>query len=135
MKKIIQIILLTCCLLPGIAFAQTVIRGTVKDNAGGVPGVSVQEKDSKGNGTTTNENGSFQLTLRGTSNILEISAIGFLKKEVNVAGKNNITITIEEDAKGLDEVVILGLGGSAKKITNTGAISTVSAADIRSVPT
>ena len=134
MKKIIQIILLTCCLLPGIAFAQTVIRGTVKDNTGGVPGVSVQEKDSKGNGTTTNENGSFQLTLRGTSNILEISAIGFLKKEVNVAGKNNITITIEEDSKGLDEVVVLGFG-TTKKITNTGAISTISATDIRSVPT
>ncbi|RYF10822.1 MAG: hypothetical protein EOO42_22135 [Flavobacteriales bacterium] len=134
MKKIIQVILLTCCLLPSIAFAQTVIRGTVKDNTGGVPGVSVQEKDSKGNGTTTNENGQFQLTLRGTSNTLQITAIGFLPQEVNVAGRNNITITIQEDAKGLDEVLVVGFG-TTKKITNTGAISTISASDIRSVPT
>ncbi len=134
MKKIIQIILLTCCLIPSIAFGQTVIRGTVKDNVGALPGVSVQEKDSKGNGTTTNENGQFQITLRGTSNTLIFTAIGFITQEINVAGKPNLNITLKEDAKGLDEVVVVGFG-TTKKITNTGAISTISAADIRTTPT
>lgn len=134
MKKLIQIILLTLGLLPCLAFGQTVIRGTVKDNVGALPGVSVQEKDSKGNGTTTNENGEFQITLRGTSNILQFTAIGYISQEVNVVGKANITINLKEDAKGLDEVIVVGFG-TTKPITNTGAISTVKASDIRTTPT
>lgn len=135
MKKLIRtIILLNCCLLPFFAAAQTTIRGTVKDNAGGIPGVSIQEKNGKGNGTSTNETGAFQLTLKGSSNILEITAIGYLKQEVSVAGKTTINITLKEDTKGLEEVVVIGFG-TTKKITNTGAISTISAADIRTTPT
>ncbi|ACU03515.1 SusC/RagA family TonB-linked outer membrane protein [Pedobacter heparinus] len=135
MKKIIQmIILLNCCLLSFIATAQTTIRGTVKDNAGGLPGVSIQEKNGKGNGTSTNETGEFRITLKGNSNILEVTAIGYLKQEVNVAGKTTVNITLKEDTKGLEEVVVIGFG-TAKKITNTGAISTISAADVRTTPT
>lgn len=134
MNKFIKLILLTCWLIPSIAFGQTVIRGTVKDNVGPIPGVTVQEKDSKGNGTTTNENGQFQLTLRGTSNTLVITAIGYITQEVNVTGKTNLTISLKEDAKGLNEVVVVGFG-TTKKITNTGAISSISAADIRTTPT
>jgi TonB-linked SusC/RagA family outer membrane protein len=135
MKKLIRmIILLNCCLLPFIAAAQTTIRGTVKDNAGGVPGVSIQEKNGRGNGTSTNEAGEFRLLLKGTSNTLEITAIGYLKQEVNVAGKTTVNITLKEDTKGLEEVVVIGFG-TTKKITNTGAISTISAADIRTTPT
>jgi TonB-linked SusC/RagA family outer membrane protein len=134
MKKLIQIILLTCCLLPSIAFAQTTVRGTVKDNGGGLPGVSVVEKDGKGNGTTTDVNGAFTLTLRGTSNVLQFTIIGYVTQEVSVAGNNNITVTLKEDTKGLNEVVIVGMG-SKPKITNTGAISTINVADVRTTPT
>ena len=135
MKKLIRmIVLLNCCLLPFMAAAQTTIRGTVKDNAGGLPGVSIQEKDGKGNGTSTNENGEFRLTLKGTSNILQVTAIGYLRQEINVSGKTTVSITLKEDTKGLDEVVVIGFG-TTKKITNTGAISTISASDIRTTPT
>lgn len=134
MKKLIQVILIACCMFPPLLFAQTTIRGVVKDNGGNMPGVSVQEKNVSGNGTMTNEKGEFQLTLKGTSNILVFSAIGYLKQEVSVAGRANITITLKEDTKGLDEIVVLGYT-TAKKITNTGAVSTVLAEDIRTTPT
>ena len=134
MKKLIQLILLTCCLLPSIAFAQTTIRGTVKDNTGGLPGVSVVEKDGRGNGTTTDASGAFIITLRGTSNTLQFTAIGFITQEVNVAGKSSVAIILQEDSKGLNEVVVVGMG-TKPKITNTGAISTINAADIRTTPT
>lgn len=134
MKKLIQLILLTCCLLPGLAFAQTTIRGTVKDNAGGLPGVSVVEKDGKGNGTITDGSGAFIITLRGTSKTLQFTAIGYIAQEVNVTGQTTVNITLKEDAKGLNEVVIVGMG-TKPKITNTGAISTINAEDIRTTPT
>src|SRR3954469_15526002 len=102
MNKIIRIILLITALLPCTLYAQNTIKGTVKDNMGGVPGVSVVEKGDKANGTQTDESGNFSITLKNNTNILIISAIGFLKQEVNVAGKNNITISLKEDAKGLD---------------------------------
>jgi TonB-linked SusC/RagA family outer membrane protein len=134
MKKLLQIILFTCCLAPSLLWAQTVVRGTVKDNTGGIPGVSVFEKGLSGNGTTTNERGEFTLTLKGTSKALEVTAIGYVKQTADVTGKTNIIITLVEDAKGLNEVIVVGFG-TTKPITNTGAISTVSAADIRTTPT
>jgi TonB-linked SusC/RagA family outer membrane protein len=134
MKKLIQIILLTCCLLPSITFAQTVVRGTVKDNTGGLPGVSVIEKDARGNGTSTDINGAFTITLKGTSNVLQFTTIGFIMQEVNVAGKTTVNVVLKEDTKGLEEIVVVGMG-TKPKITNTGAISTVNVADLRTTPT
>ncbi|WP_256013897.1 SusC/RagA family TonB-linked outer membrane protein [Desertivirga xinjiangensis] len=134
MKKLLQILSITCCLLPAVGFAQTVIRGMIKDKVGVLPGVSVVEKDVRGNGTTTNEKGEFIITLKGTSNILEISAVGYIKQTVNVRNRTRVDVTLVDDAKELNEVVVVGFG-TTKKITNTGAISTVSAADIRNTPT
>ncbi|WP_345955792.1 TonB-dependent receptor [Mucilaginibacter sp. PAMB04168] len=134
MKKILQIFLLVLGLSPCLLYAQTIVRGTVKDNLGPVPGVTVLEKDSKGNGTTTNERGLFQITLRGNSKILIFTSIGYVTQELNLAGRTNVTITLKDDAKGLEDVVVVGYG-TKTKLTNTGAASSVSAADIRNTPT
>lgn len=134
MKKLIPILLVVLYLIPSTAFAQKVIRGVVRDNSGPLPGVSVQEKGMNGNGVTTNERGEFQIALRGTSNTLIISSVGYVKQEINVDGRSTVNITLKEDAKGLDEVMVVAYG-TTKKITNTGAVSTVSAADIRATPT
>jgi TonB-linked SusC/RagA family outer membrane protein len=134
MKKILPIFLLVWGLFPCLLYAQTTVRGTVRDKMGELPGVTVMEKGTKGNGTTTNEKGFFQLTLRGSSNVLIISSIGYLPQEVNVSGRSEVQVTLKEDAKGLDEVVVVGYG-TKTKLTNTGASSTVSAADIRNTPT
>jgi len=134
MKKIIALIILTWSLLPCLVFAQTTIRGIVKDHAGALPGVSILEKDARGNGTTTNEKGEFQLILKGNSKTLIISNVGYLTQEMDVNGKTKINVVLQEDATGLDEVVVVGYG-TTKKITNTGAVSSISASEIRSTPT
>lgn len=133
MKKLIQITILLAGLLPYLAFAQSTIRGTIKDKSGVVPGVTVKEKGTA-NGTLTNDKGEFQLKLRGTSNTLQISAISYVSQEVNISGKTTVNITLQEDSKGLEEVVVVAYG-TTKKITNTGAISSIAAADIRTTPT
>ncbi|TZF82787.1 TonB-dependent receptor [Pedobacter sp. BS3] len=133
MKKIIQFILIYS-MLPYVIYAQNSIRGTVKDEQGALPGVSIIEKGMKGNGTVTNERGEFQLQLKGSSHTLVISSIGYITQEVNVTGKTVITVNLKTDAKGLDEVVVVGYG-TTKKITNTGATSSISAAEIRTTPT
>jgi len=111
----------------------TIVTGTVSDKSGPIPGVSVIEKDMANNGVSTDDNGKFTLKLRGSSGILVIKMVGFLTKEVKVSA-TPLQIIIEEDTKGLEEIVVLGFGQKTKKITNTGAISAITGAEIRQSP-
>jgi TonB-linked SusC/RagA family outer membrane protein len=110
-----------------------VVTGTVSDEVGGIGGASVKEKGLQSNGVTTDNNGKFTITLRGTSKTLIVSYVGMLNQEVEVGTKTSVTIKMVEDAKGLDQIVVVGYG-KQKKITLTGSISTVSGAEIRQNP-
>lgn len=134
MNRIIRFLLVMACFLPGWAVAQTTIRGTVIDKNGPVSGASVLEKGVPGNGTITNTQGQFTLLLKGTSNVLQVSSVGYLPREVLVSPGQTVTVILEEDISGLEEVIVVGFG-STKKITNTGAVSTISASEVRTVPT
>ncbi|NII83054.1 MULTISPECIES: SusC/RagA family TonB-linked outer membrane protein [unclassified Pedobacter] len=137
MKKIINhfvLLLLIAAFYQANAQAQNTISGTVSDKSGGVPGVSVYEKEFGTNGTTTDEQGRFTLKLKGTAKILIIKNVGYITREIDAKGKTSLKITIEDDVKGLEDVVVLGFGQKTKKITNTGAISSISGAEIRQSP-
>jgi TonB-linked SusC/RagA family outer membrane protein len=136
MRKIILFFLVIITMLPALLHAQSkVVTGIVRDNGGILPGASVVEKGVVGNGTTTDGSGKFRLTLRGASNILVVKFIGYTTREFSVAGKTgNMDITLTSNQQGLDEVVVVGYGKTTR-ITSTGSVSTVSAADIRTVPT
>ena len=129
----IYITLLFALLTTGLV-AQTV-TGTVSNGKIPLEGTSIYEKDLPQNGTTSDNAGRFSLTLKGKGQILVVSRINYLTKEVSIAtGKTNISIILSEDAKGADEVVVVGYGRQ-KRITNTGAVSTISGSDIRQTPT
>jgi len=86
-----------------------------------------------GNGVITNSKGRFTLTLKGNSTIIVVQFVGYAKQEVNIAGKSdNIDITLTSNSQDLNEVIVVGFG-KTKRVTNTGAVSTISAADIRTV--
>lgn len=136
MRKIILLLLATILMLPAMLHAQgRVISGNIRDAGGILPGASIVEKGVANNGTVANANGKFTLTLKGTSNVVIATFIGYNKLEYNVAGKtDNIDITLTSSQQGLDEVIVVGYGKTTR-ITNTGAVSSISAADIRTVPT
>lgn len=116
--------LICCCLflLPTLASAQTAVTGNVKDKLGPIIGATVTEKGIK-NTTTTDINGKFKLTLKGHSNTLLISYIGYKSQEVAV-GAGDVSVTLEEDLNKLNEVVVVGYG-SVKKGDLTGSISSI----------
>ena len=134
MRKIILFFQVIFMLLPGALYAQNTITGKVRDVTGVLPGVSVVEKGIPTNGGVTDVNGRFSITLRGTSNTVIARFVGYTAQEIKVGDKKTLDIIMQTSTNGLDEVSVIAYG-TRKRITNTGAVSSISAADIRTVPT
>ncbi|QNR86706.1 TonB-dependent receptor [Pedobacter riviphilus] len=137
MKKIIKIVVLFVALIIcNRTFGQTgkIITGTVSDDKGPIPAATIFEKEFTNNGISTDENGHFSIKLRGTQGIIVVKSIGYLSQEINVSAKSKINVILKDDAKGLEEVVVLGVGQTTKKVTVTGAVSTISGEKIRQSP-
>lgn len=115
--------------LPGVNAVQVVaqngktVKGIVTDNFGPVPGANVLVKGTT-NGVITDIDGNFTLSNVPENAVLQVSFIGYVTQEVKVAGKTSFTIKLVEDAKALDEVVVVGYG-SQKKVNLTGAIGQI----------
>lgn len=109
------------------------VKGKVKDiNGNPLPGVTVLLKDTK-KGATTDEKGNFILTDVKKDGILVFQYIGFDPQEVKVEGKGIINVVLKESQKTLDEYVVVGYG-TQKKVTKTGAVSSVKGAELQQSP-
>ncbi|GEO06118.1 SusC/RagA family TonB-linked outer membrane protein [Adhaeribacter aerolatus] len=110
------------------------ITGRVSDEKGEpLPGVTVVLKGSN-SGTTTGPNGTYALTMPQATGTLIFSYIGFITREVAVsAGQTTVNVTLQVDAKNLEEVVVVGYG-TQKKENLTGAVSTINSKEIESRP-
>ena len=115
-----------------MAYAQKTVTGTVKD-ATGEPmiGVSVVV-DGTSIGGVTDLDGNFTIQKVPNSGVLKFSYVGYKDQKVSVAGKNSVNIVLQEDAMGLDEVVVVGYG-TMKKKDLTGAVASIKPADIAQV--
>jgi len=113
-----------------IAFAQSInVKGNVTDNSGaGLPGVTVKAKGSA-TGTVTDINGNYSISV-SANGTLSFSYIGFTAKDVAVANQSKINVVLDASSTGLDEVIVVGYG-TQKKAVVTGAIASVTAADLK----
>ncbi len=116
------------------AFAQSkTVTGVVIDTTGEtVIGASIVEKGTT-NGTITDFDGNFTLTVSDENAVLQISYIGYTTQEISLTGKTSINVTLLEDSEMLEEVVVVGYG-TQKKESVVGAISQVSSKDLLSTP-
>lgn len=113
--------------------ATTQITGKVTDVKGEpVQGVSVKVKGSPG-GTATSADGSFTLTLPNANSTLIFSNIGYTTQEVKVNNRQSLTVTLAEDAKTLDAVVVVGYG-TQKKVSMTSAVGQVKGEELMRRP-
>lgn len=104
------------------------VSGVVKDSQGEpIIGANVSVKGTS-MGTITDINGNYELEIPIGSTI-SISYIGFLTQEIASHDKSVLDIVLKEDAKSLDEVVVVGYG-TMKKSDLTGAITQVKAKDL-----
>lgn len=109
---------------------ETIVSGTVKNEAGAVmPGVTVLQKGTSA-GTVTNEDGFYKLTLIGNENlILEFTFTGYKTQEINISGNTTVDVTLSLDTKGLDEIVVIGYGTARRKDV-TGSVASVQTAKL-----
>ena len=111
------------CLFPLGAMAQSVVKGTVNDEAGEpIIGATVKVQGTQ-TGAITDFNGNFSVEA-GSNATLEISYVGYLTQKVKVAGKSDITIVMKEDAQMLNDVVVIGYG-TMKKSDISGSVATI----------
>lgn len=108
------------------------VKGVVNDNFGPVPGANVIVKGTT-NGVITDMDGNFTISNVPENAILQVSFIGYITQEVKVAGKTTLAVTLSEDAKALEEVVVVGYG-SQKKVNLTGSIGQVDSKVLESRP-
>ncbi|MBF9255710.1 TonB-dependent receptor [Pontibacter sp. 172403-2] len=101
------------------------VSGVVRDASGQpLPGVSVSLKGTS-TGTITDVDGRFTIDVSGVPQpVLVFSYIGFKDQEVTIGDQNTFNISLQEDVKLMDEVVVVGYG-TQKKANLTGAVSQV----------
>ncbi len=133
MRKYLAMLLLL--VFAGVsAFAQQhPVKGTVVDSQGyPVVGMTVMEKGTS-NGTSTDANGNYSLTLSSQGATVEFNALGYKTVTEQVAGRSVINVTAQEESIALDAVVAIGYG-SVRKRDLTTAVSTVSNEDMELRP-
>lgn len=103
------------------------ISGTVSDSHGPVIGAAVVEQDTS-NGTSTDMDGSYSLTVSSPESVVEISCIGY-RTVTYPASQIPQNVTLQEDNEFLDEVVVIGYG-TVRKDDMTGSVAAIKAEDI-----
>ncbi|MGQ1911111.1 SusC/RagA family TonB-linked outer membrane protein [Marinifilum sp. RC60d5] len=126
-NRILSLLMMFCCLLMVTLQAKAQsqnVNGVVSDASGvSIPGVSVVEKGTQ-NGTVTNIDGEFNIQVSSESAIVVFSFVGYKTLEIPVTNQSSLTVTLEEETLGLEEVVVVGYG-SVKKSDLTGSVSSV----------
>lgn len=131
-KAAMAAVLLLMVVGTGTALAQTsgrTITGKVLDeNNQPMPGVTIIV-DGTTNGTMTGSDGTFTLGGVPSGATVIVSCIGYTD-QVLPEGKSNYVVSLVPDSEMLEETVVVAFG-QQKKLSVTGAISTVASADLR----
>ncbi len=108
------------------------VTGKVTSAAGEpLAGVSVSVKGSR-TGTVTDANGNFAITVPDDA-VLVFSSVGYESVEVAVAGKTSLTVSLEQSARKIDEVVVIGYGTASKRDL-TGSIVKIAGREVADKP-
>ncbi|CAM2838791.1 SusC/RagA family TonB-linked outer membrane protein [Flavobacterium frigoris] len=130
MKTIYKKLLFLVLLLPFSILAQNTLSGTVLDKISGqpIPGVNVNVQGST-NGVSTDFDGKFQLLNAKKGNKVVFSYIGYKNTVITYDAQKSVTVSLEEDANLLSEVVIQVGYGTVTKKDATGSVSQIGAKD------
>jgi TonB-linked SusC/RagA family outer membrane protein len=119
------------CTISHLSFAQIRITGKIVDDTGlAMSGVSILE-DGTGNGTISQADGMYAITVKDANSILQFSFLGFKTIKQTIGNQTTIDLTLLEDISELESVVVTAIGlkenkdnlGYANTTVKGGAIS------------
>lgn len=126
------IVLMACVICNVSTYGQNIVKGTVIDGSNEpLIGVSIQVKGSS-IGVISDVDGNFSIQA-DEGKLLTFSYIGFMPQELRVSKNMEVKITMLEDLRKIDEVVVVGYG-TQKKVNLTGAVSSINADDLANIP-
>ena len=128
MRTFLNSLLLLAFLIPATVVGQTIVTGTVTDQANALPlpGVNILIKGTT-TGASTDFDGNYTITAN-QGDILVFSYLGYATKEITFTGETPLNVSLAEDAGQLDEVVLIGYGTTTKRDA-TGSIESVTSED------
>jgi TonB-linked SusC/RagA family outer membrane protein len=133
LRRLLFILCVCSCSLSLFAQGGRTVGGSVVDTNGEpVIGANIVEKGTT-NGNITDVDGKFSLTVSDNA-VLQISFIGYITQEIAVKNQTSLRITLAEDTRALEEVVVVGYG-TQKKVTLTGAVAAVGSKEISTTKT
>ena len=134
-NDLLRVIMLVCFMqVSGFVLAQSKVSGQIKDTSGEpIIGASVLIKGTS-QGTVSDIDGNYTIPNVPSSATLVISYVGYVTQNISVNGRSTINITLLEDKKTLEEVVVVGYGVQ-KKSDVTGAMISVNQEKLNERPT
>ena len=129
------ILIFALLLLPLHLFAQSVtIKGVVVDDMGEVViGVRVSEVENPTNGTSSDQNGVFTLSVKSNTSQIRINYLGYRTQTLTVTPNQEMKIVIEPEVTMLTEVVTVGYA-KQKRLTTSGSIAEITSAELKQSP-
>lgn len=110
------------------------VSGAVLDQENNpLPGANILEKGTN-NVVQSDLDGKFSINLKSQNAVLVVSFLGFVAKEVAVNDQATFNVILQENAASLNEVVVVGYG-TQKKVTLTGAVSSIKTSEIQQTKT
>lgn len=133
MRKFLTLLVMVMCTTLTMAQNKTV-TGKVTDEKGApVANASVLVKGTT-KGVTTNNDGSFSISVPTTAKTLVISSVNFTPQEANVTKSSSLLITLLSTSSSLEEVVVVGYGSGKKRSDLVGSVTTVGGEKVQERP-
>jgi TonB-dependent starch-binding outer membrane protein SusC len=109
------------------------VSGTVTDGTMPLPGVTVI-LDGTSQGVTTDFDGEYEITNVPPDGILVFSYVGFATQRIDIDGRSQINVVLEEDSQALEEVVVIGYG-TQRRESVTGSVVSIKGNELTEVKT
>ena len=126
-------LLLLVGFIPAAARAGNPVKGKVVDEKGQpMIGVTVVE-DGTTNGTTTDLDGTFSLTVASNNSVLVFSSLGYKEQKEPVGARTTFNVTLKEETQAIDDVVVVGYGVQKKGML-TASVASIGSEKLTNAP-
>lgn len=133
MRKLLSLVMAMLFITVSVIAQNRTVSGKVTDEKGaGVPGVTVMVKGTT-NGTTTDAQGNYKLTVPASAKTLVFSSASFGTKEQTLGSSNSVNISLSNKEDALSEVVVTSFGIKRDKKTLGYATPNISSEDLTQV--